>query len=238
MNLKYWRSWFTMSQPRTYLMEVLQKNPHHLRRQTNTTSCVGFIFCLVTIVCSAPHLVAQQKDSPSTKYVEAVIETTKGNIRIRLFAQKAPTTVKNFLHYVDSGCYEGAQFFRTVRMDNQPDSKIKIEVIQASANRKHREKFKKAIPLERTKKTGLAHVDGVLSMGRAKPDSATHHFFICIGDQPELDFGGKRNPDGQGFAAFGIVTKGMDVVKKIQAGKDTNQQLNEPVKIKNIRRLK
>ena len=179
-----------------------------------------------------------QEHGSANQTVRAIIETSEGNIHISLFAEKAPITVKNFLHYVDSGCYKDSQFFRTVRLDNQPDSKIKIEVIQASANRDHRKRFQKPIPLERTNKTGLTHEDGALSMARSKPDSGTHHFFICIGDQPSLDFGGKRNPDGQGFAVFGKVTKGMDIVKKIQAGKDTKQQLKEPVKIKNIRRLK
>jgi peptidyl-prolyl cis-trans isomerase A (cyclophilin A) len=73
-------------------------------------------------------------------------------------------------------------------------------------------------------------------MARDGPDTATGDFFICIGDQPELDFGGKRNPDGQGFAAFGRVVKGMDVVKKIQAAPAQEQKLTPPVKIKTIRR--
>ena len=72
------------------------------------------------------------------------------------------------------------------------------------------------IPLEPTSVTGLAHVDGTISMARAEPDTATSDFFLCLGDQPSLDFGGARNPDGQGFAAFGRVIIGMDVVEAIQ----------------------
>ena len=68
-------------------------------------------------------------------------------------------------------------------------------------------------------------------MARNQPGTASTEFFICVGDQTELDFGGNRNGDGQGFAAFGKVVKGMDVVRKIQLQKDTSQYLVEPVKI-------
>jgi len=74
-------------------------------------------------------------------------------------------------------------------------------------------------------------------MARDTPDSATSSFFICIGNQPELDFTGKRNPDGQGFAAFGQVTKGMKVVRKIQAGENKGQYLIRPVKILSVKRI-
>jgi peptidyl-prolyl cis-trans isomerase A (cyclophilin A) len=108
---------------------------------------------------------------------------------------------------------------------------VKIEVVQAGINpEKTKDEFK-PIALERTKDTKLAHKDGTISMARDGPDSATSDFFICIGDQPELDFGGKRNPDGQGFAAFGKVVKGMDVVKKIQKSPADGQTLKQPVKI-------
>ncbi len=131
--------------------------------------------------------------------------------------RKLPNTVANFLKYVDGKFYDGGKFHRTVTPDNQPDNKVKIEVIQGGINPdKMKDEFK-PIKLERTKDTGLKHKDGTISMARDGPDTATSDFFICIGDQPELDHGGKRNPDGQGFAAFGRVTKGMDVVKKIQA---------------------
>jgi peptidyl-prolyl cis-trans isomerase A (cyclophilin A) len=73
------------------------------------------------------------------------------------------------------------------------------------------------VPLERTSATGLKHVDGVVSMARNGPDTATGSFSIVVGDQPEMDFGGKRNPDGQGFAVYGRVVKGMDVVHAIHA---------------------
>jgi peptidyl-prolyl cis-trans isomerase A (cyclophilin A) len=86
--------------------------------------------------------------------------------------------------------------------------------------------------------TGIRHLDGAISMARGRPDTATSDFFLCIGDQPSLDFGGLRNPDGQGFAAFGRVTKGMDIVRKIQTlPADDKQKLTPPVKILKISRI-
>src|SRR5437867_4887633 len=90
-------------------------------------------------------------------------------------------------------------------LDNQPDSPVKIEVIQAGVSAEHAGGGFPPIPLERTSVTGLRHTDGAISMARGQPDSATSGWFICINDQPSLDFGGARNPDGQGFAAFGRV---------------------------------
>ena len=68
-------------------------------------------------------------------------------------------------------------------------------------------------------------------MARSTPDTAQESFFICVGDQPELDFGGKRNPDGQGFAAFGKVSSGMEVVKKINQANAEGQALMPPILI-------
>jgi peptidyl-prolyl cis-trans isomerase A (cyclophilin A) len=164
------------------------------------------------------------------------IETTQGDIVVELDAEAAPLTVANFLAYVDGGFYDGGSFFRTVRMDNQPNSKIRIEVIQGGANPDREGEYFPPIALERTNSTGLRHLDGTVSMARGAPESATHSFFICIGDQPSLDFGGKRNPDGQGFAAFGKVVTGMDVVRKIQSGVTNGQRLVEPVVIERVRR--
>jgi peptidyl-prolyl cis-trans isomerase A (cyclophilin A) len=140
-------------------------------------------------------------------------------------------TTANFLKYVDGKFYDGSSFHRTVRPDNQPDNKVKIEVIQTGVNPKRGKEGFPPIPLERTSHTMLAHKDGTRSMARDEPDTATSDFFICIGDQPSLDFGGRRNPEGQRFAAFGRVVKGMDVVKKIQAAQADGQKLTPPVKI-------
>jgi peptidyl-prolyl cis-trans isomerase A (cyclophilin A) len=164
-----------------------------------------------------------------------VIETELGSIEVLLEAAKAPRTTANFLRYVDAGAYVGGRFHRTVTLQNQPQNPVKIEVVQGGASREDRDL--PPIELERTRDTGLRHVDGAISMARGGPDTATSDFFICIGDQPELDFGGKRNPDGQGFAAFGRVVKGMDVVRKIQARPAQKQALTPAVAIHSVRRI-
>lgn len=172
------------------------------------------------------------------RYVE--IRTEFGPMVAELYPDRAPRTVVNFLHYVKAGFYTGGEFVRTVRDGNQPDNPIKIDVVQAFGN-----PWKAAtegdsqtpIPLERTRDTGIHHLDGTLSMARGAPDTATTEFFICIGAQPALDFGGKRNPDGQGFAAFGRVIRGLDVVQRIHQAAADGQALKQPVRILEIRPL-
>ena len=169
------------------------------------------------------------------------IMTTEGNIDVEVFIKKAPVTATNFLRYVDNGRYNThATFYRVVRMDNQPLNAVKIEVIQGGFENDSIADARgyAAIIHETTAQTGIAHTSGVISMARNKPGSASSEFFICINNQPELDFGGKRNPDGQGFAAFGKVIKGMDVVKKIQQMKDKQQMLLAPVKIISVKRIR
>jgi peptidyl-prolyl cis-trans isomerase A (cyclophilin A) len=162
-----------------------------------------------------------------------LLHTQLGDIEVELDIAQAPSTTTNFLRYVSGGFYNEGSFHRTVTPQNQPDKAIKIEVVQASINSERTKDSFPPIALERTNVTGLHHKDGTISMARDLPDSATYDFFICIGDQPELDFGGKRNPDGQGFAAFGHVTRGMDVVRKIQASPAQEQKLTPPIKILN-----
>jgi peptidyl-prolyl cis-trans isomerase A (cyclophilin A) len=164
------------------------------------------------------------------------IQTELGDIEVWIDTQHAPVTASNFLKYVEGKFYDGGSFHRTVKLDNQPQNNVKIQVVQAAADPdKEKESFP-PIPLERTDRTGLKHRDGTLSMARDGPDTATSDFFICIGDQPSLDYGGKRNPDGQGFAAFGRVVKGMEVVKQIQTAPAQAQQLTPPVRILQARR--
>src|SRR5262245_19405414 len=150
---------------------------------------------------------------------------------------KAPATAANFLKYVDAGLYDGGLFHRTVRPDNQREKPVKIAVIQGAANAARKREYFPPIALERTNKTGLLHKDGTVSMARAGVDTATEECFICVGDQPELDFGRKRNPAGQGFAAFGQVVRGMDVVRRIQESTADGETLRPPVKIVSVRRL-
>jgi peptidyl-prolyl cis-trans isomerase A (cyclophilin A) len=167
----------------------------------------------------------------SQKLPGVVIKTSLGNITCEIDTAHAPVTANNFLNHVKLNTYRDAVFYRVVRMDNQPVSKVKIEVIQGGLYSDEKIDRQPTIPHETTKATGLKHLDGTISMARNQPGTASTEFFICVGDQPELDFGGNRNGDGQGFAAFGKVIKGMDVVRKIQLQKDTSQYLVEPVKI-------
>lgn len=154
-----------------------------------------------------------------------------GEIKAELYVDKAPVTAGNFLRYVEEGRYEGAIFYRTVRMDNQPNNKVKIEVLQGGLYVDGHPAKLAMIRHETTGETGVLHKAGVLSMARWGPGTADSEFSICIGDQPELDFGGKRNPDGQGFAAFGKVIEGMEVVREIHQQPAEGQRLRPFVKI-------
>jgi peptidyl-prolyl cis-trans isomerase A (cyclophilin A) len=177
--------------------------------------------------------------------VRVRVQTELGDLILELDPKRAPGTTNNFLRYVDAGHYDGGTFHRTVKMDNQPESPVKIEVIQAGVNPDRAKDGFPVIMLERTSMTGITHKDGVVSMARGAPNSATSGWFICINDQPSLDFRGARNPDGQGFAAFGRVVSGMDVVRKIQqapssSDRKTNaeaQRLTPPIKIIKVARI-
>ncbi len=162
------------------------------------------------------------------------IATGLGDIEISIDTARAPNTAANFLRYVTGRHYDGGEFFRTVTLDNQPNNEVKIEVIQARINSERIEDRFEAIPLERTDATGIYHIDGAISMARGAPNSATSSFFICIGNQPSLDFGGARNPDGQGFAAFGPVTRGQDVGRHIQQQSASGQQLEPAIQIDSV----
>lgn len=170
-------------------------------------------------------------DRPATM---VLVHTDLGDMTVEIFSEQAPLTAGNFLAHVEQGNYTNAVFYRVVRMDNQPPSKVKIEVIQGGLFHDEVLDSIPSIMHESTNETGILHTDGVISMARMEPGSASTEFFICIGDQPSLDFGGKRNPDGQGFAAFGKVVKGMDVARAIQALPDEGQYLKEQVLIREI----
>jgi peptidyl-prolyl cis-trans isomerase A (cyclophilin A) len=198
-----------------------------------------YLIALIVICCLSIPVQSQAQDGKIT----VIMATELGDIEVVVDPVNAPITTTNFLKYVDEGQYDGGIFHRTVTPDNQPNNTVKIEVIQGAVNPKFRDDSyppKSGYPpieLERTNKTGLKHLDGTISMARSKPNTATSGIFICIGAQPELDFGGKRNPDGQGFAAFGQVIKGMDVVKKIQLSpRDDRQSLKPAIKILSIKR--
>jgi len=164
------------------------------------------------------------------------METELGPIQLELYPDRAPITVSNFLRYVDENRYEDFHFYRVVHMENQPDNDVKIEVIQGGLGFDKHPMELPTIVHETTDKTGIRHLNGTLSMARLEPGTASSEIFICINDQPELDYSGKRNPDGQGFAAFGKVISGMDVIRKIQLLPETKQMLDKVVKVNSIQR--
>jgi peptidyl-prolyl cis-trans isomerase A (cyclophilin A) len=172
-----------------------------------------------------------------TPYPRILMETEMGEITLEVYPDKAQVTASNFLTYIDENRFEGAVFYRIVRSNNQPGDSIRIAVIQGGLYEDDHPAMLPPITHETTDQTGILHKDGVISMARWHPGTATSEFFICIGDQPELDYHGKRNPDEQGFAAFGKVIAGMDVVIKIHQLPVEGQCLDPTVKILKISRL-
>ncbi|MCB2207688.1 MAG: peptidylprolyl isomerase [Bacteroidetes bacterium] len=190
------------------------------------TIYVAFVLVLITTAgCT--------KQNP-----QLVIKTELGDITVELYPDKAPISVNNFLTYVEENRFKEATFYRVVTMENQPDEEIKIEVIQGGNFDDDHPDSLPPITHETTDQTGIKHVDGVISMARMEPGTANDDFFICVGDQPELDFGGKRNPDGLGFAAFGKVVKGMDVVHKIHQVPAPEQWMENGIPILSVEMVK
>jgi peptidyl-prolyl cis-trans isomerase A (cyclophilin A) len=173
--------------------------------------------------------------------VAVTVSTPFGDIVIAVDTVHAPITSANFLNYVDGGFYTNGRFHRVTRPDNYTPilpNRPPMAIIQGGINpAKSREGFP-PIPLERTSVTGLKHAIGTVSMARGTADSATSDFFICLDDQPSLDFGGKRFDDEQGAAAFGRVLRGLDVVRKIQQQPAQGQSLTPPVLMITAVRLK
>ena len=190
------------------------------------------VLLLYALLLSALLLSCVSSNNP-----EILIQTEAGDIVVELYPDKAPVTVANFLRYVEENRFEQATFYRTVTMDNQPENDIKIEVIQGGLYADDHPDALPPIEHESTGLTGIRHLDGVISLARNEPGTAGSEFFICVGDQPSLDEGGKRNPDGAGFAAFGKVTRGMDVVHVIHASSAEGQWLEPRIRILSIKLL-
>lgn len=168
------------------------------------------------------------------------IETDKGTIIVEIEDKKAPITAKNFLYYVDKRRFDGGQFFRANRAKGVKGA--------GSIQGQPKPYSRRAPPIahESTRQTGLKHTAGAISMGRDAPGSATADFFICASAQPYLDAKPGKSDAAQGYAVFGYVVSGMDVVKKILAGRTdgaTNvpsmkgQILNPAVKIISMKRV-
>lgn len=162
------------------------------------------------------------------------LDTSAGRIVARIELQAAPITSCNFLRYSLGRHYDGGRFFRTVRSDRAGGNPVPIDVIQLEAREGEELDAFGPIPLERTSRTGLTHEAGALSMARWGPDTATSSFSIVVKPSPGMDFGGRRNPDGQGFAVFGKVVEGMDVVRAIQLRPAQGERLASPVVISRV----
>jgi peptidyl-prolyl cis-trans isomerase A (cyclophilin A) len=192
------------------------------------------IFLLLLISMAAGTGCRSDSDNGN---IRVEIETGEGDIVIELYLKKAPQSVKAFLEIIDKGYYKNCSFYRVLNNDNQPSNAPKAELVQGGLwNRtKKRPELPKVVH-ETTQQTGLHHKRGTVSLARESPGTATSEFFICMEDQPGLDFGGENNPDGQGYAAFGRVIKGMDVVNKIFRKPESDQYFDPPVPIYSIER--
>ena len=175
-------------------------------------------------------------EAATASAIRVRMDTEIGAMVFEIYEAQAPVTAGNFLQYVDEDRFEGATFYRTVTLDNQPGDDEKIEVIQGGLLGGSTSNALPPIEHETSEETGIVHLDGTLSMARYAVGTATSEFFVCIGDQPELDFGGTRNPDGQGFAAFGRLVEGRDVAKMVHQRPEANQLLMPPVEITSIER--
>jgi peptidyl-prolyl cis-trans isomerase A (cyclophilin A) len=190
------------------------------------------LIALVLSLVAAPAFA--QGANPRVK-----MHTPQGDITIELYADKAPITVKNFLHYVDTKRLDGATFYRSSTPPG--DKTFDYGILQGGLQGDPKKVFP-PIAHESTAKTGLSHTDGTISMTRYAPGTATADFSICVGDQTYLD----ATPKDPGYAAFGRVVEGMDVVKKLLAEpRDPNkgvgvmkgEMLAKPVPILTVRRV-
>jgi len=211
---------------------------------SGSTAHVGkrlYLFAMRASTCALSYLVCcVAHTSHASDSVQAILETSRGDIHIEVFVNKAPHSAASFLRYLDEGEFNGGAFHRVVRPDNDNGSP-KITVIQGGVQDPSRVGPSDYIVHETTDQTGILHVDGTLSLARSHPGTASGAaFFICIDDQPSLDSGGRRNKDGHGFAAFGRVQSGMEIVRAINAIRDTrtvddpyvkDQILSKPVRI-------
>ena len=175
--------------------------------------------------------------TPKAGSVRVVMTTAKGPITLEIDRQAAPITAANFLRYVDAKRLDGIDFFRSMRLDWGPG------LIQAGQHQVAR--HYPPIAHEPTTKTGLHHTEGAISMGRMAPGSARADFSIMVGDMTGLDAHPEQPGDNLGYAVFGRVVEGMDVVKAIWSGpRDPNagtgamkgEMLKPTVRVLTVRR--
>jgi peptidyl-prolyl cis-trans isomerase A (cyclophilin A) len=199
----------------------------------------------LTLVLAAASPLTFAGDEMPGDTVNVILQTRLGDIEVEVYVRRAPASAGSFLQYVDLEDDFASTFYRTVTAANDNGSPA-ISVLQGGLA--DDSAVLAPVVHETTEDTGMRHTDGVLSLARAEPGTASGAaFFICIGDQPALDFGGLRNPDGLGFAAFGKVVRGMSVVREIheleaRGASDSpytdGQMLTSPVKISSVVRTR
>jgi peptidyl-prolyl cis-trans isomerase A (cyclophilin A) len=174
-------------------------------------------------------------NQPASNNPHITINTSLGDIEVELFPKQAPRTVAAFLSYIDSGFYTNSSFYRVVLLEGL-SSANNVGLIQGGIYQTN-DKLHPSVPgivHESTKQTGLSHTNGTISLARTTPGSANTEFFICIGDQTQFDYGNENAGDTLGFAAFGRVVNGMEVVRRIQGQPKQGQSFNEKILIKKI----
>lgn len=170
---------------------------------------------------------------------KVTIETQVGPITVELYPDNAPLTVANFLNYTEQGLFDGSSIFRIVNETNSEqveDANARIQVVQAGLPPEH-SKLLPPITHETTEQTGILHEDGVIFMARFEPGTADGSFCFSIGDQPELNYGGKRYDDGLGFATFGRIIRGRDVLQTIYEMAEDQEYLQEEIAILKVYKL-
>lgn len=197
----------------------------------------AFIGLGVSLALVTGALAQAAKPNPRVK-----LETAQGEIVLELYIDKAPITAGNYLKYVDRGLFNGASFYRASRPAGY--TATDYGVVQGGLQNDPK-KLLAPITHEPTTKTGILHTNGVISMGRRAPGTATADWFICLGEQTYLD-ADPKDPKNLGFAAFGRVVSGLEVVQKIIGlpvdpnrgeGAMKGEMLKTPVKIIRASRL-
>jgi len=188
-----------------------------------------FVLCILLAGCKQ----AKKSINP-----EIIIESSFGDITVELYPAKAPQTVAAFLKNVETGLYTNSNFYRVIKNEDL-SPEYNSGLIQGGIHRSPSAARNNIpfIPHESPSQTGLSHVKGTISMARLAPGTATSEFFICIGDQKQFDSSRRTNPDGQGYAAFGKVTEGFDILRQIQDQKNLGEDFVQPILIKTIRKL-
>ena len=204
-----------------------------IKRFGKNSSSMRYLF---VFFMGATFIFSCQKKNTATPHID--IQTNKGDIEIELYLLQAPKTVSAFLSYIDSGYYHNSSFYRVLNIENQPSNAPKTELIQGGIWKTNNRKAAgvPGIPHEATQQTKILHTDGTISLARLAPGTASTEFFICIGKQAGLDYGGENIADRQGYAAFGKVVNGMDIVHKIYRQNETDQYFDPPVIFFNIKR--